>query len=282
MSPARWIASAWVGYGCTTGELLKAALLLVVALGGLGAGARPAAAIEDTAYARLLRSHVRPGSVSGIRLALVDYERIKADPDYARALEDLAAARPDRLASDADRVALWTNAYNLVAIKAVLDQYPVSSIRDGGNLLRPIWKKKIGVVAGATYALDDIEHDILRKRFREPRVHFAIVCASLFCPDLRPEPYDGARLDAQLADAVATFLGNPTKGLQVGAGGTTARVSSIFKWFVEDFAPAGGVTQFIKRSAAGPLAGQIAGLSDRGLSYLDYDWSLNDAARAGR
>jgi hypothetical protein len=137
-------------------------------------------------------------------------------------------------------------------------------------------------VAGRAYALDDIEHGILRKEFREPRVHFAIVCASLSCPDIRSEPFQGARLNAQLADAAATFLANPTKGLEPGPDGKTARVSSIFKWFADDFAAQGGVAQFIRRSADRATAARLAGLTDRGLSYLDYDWSLNDAGRAER
>jgi hypothetical protein len=259
------------------GELLTSALLLIAALGA--SGGTHAAAADATAYAKLLKAHVRPGSVSGIRLHLVDYQEIKADPSYPQALKDLAEARPERLTSDADRLAFWANAYNLLAIKAVLDQYPVASIKDGGSVIRSIWKKKIGRVAGKAYALDDIEHDILRKQFMEPRVHFAIVCASLSCPDLRAEPFEGARLETQLGEATAAFLGNPTKGLQPGADGKTARVSSIFKWFAADFAAAGGAAQFIRRGADSPLAGRLSGLTDRGLSYLPYDWSLNDTAR---
>lgn len=109
----------------------------------------------------------------------------------------------------------------------------------------------------------------------------AIVCASLSCPDLRTEPYVADRLEAQLADAGRRFLANPTKGLQPGADGRTARVSAIFKWFADDFGGADGVARFI-RGAAGPNIGaRLTGLDGRGVSYLDYDWSLNDAGRAG-
>jgi hypothetical protein len=236
--------------------------------------------MDSAAYARLLQAHVRPGTVSGIDLAVVDYEAIRRDPAYASALEDLAGARLEALAARADRQAFWINAYNLLAIKAVLDQYPTRSIRDGGSLLRPIWKRKVGVVAGREYALDDIEHGLLRPEFKDPRVHMAIVCASLSCPDLRREPFAGARLDAQLDDQTARFLANPTKGVAPGPDGARARVSSIFKWFRDDFAPAGGVAAFIRASAGPALAARLAGLTDAGLSYLDYDWSLNDARRA--
>jgi len=257
------------------GDLLKAAVIAAL----LGA-ALPAGAAENDAYARLLKAHVRPGTVSGIKLALVDYRAVKADPAYAQALDALALAGPDSLTSDAERFAFWVNAYNLAAIKAVLDQYPTKSIKDGGSLLSPIWKKKVVTVARTVYSLDDIEHGVLRKAFREPRVHFAIACASLSCPDLRAEPFDAARLDAQLDQQAAAFLSNATKGLKPGADGRTARVSSIFKWFAGDFSASGGVAAFIRARSSPDVAARLGALTDAGLSYLDYDWSLNDTARS--
>ena len=257
------------------GDLLKAAV--IAALLGV---ALSADAAENDAYARLLRAHVRPGVVSGIKLALVDYRAVKADPAYAQALNALAESRPEALTSDAARVAFWANAYNLAAIKAVLDQYPTRSIKDGGSLLSPIWKKKVATVARTVYSLDDIEHGVLRKAFREPRVHFAIACASLSCPDLRAEPFDAVRLDAQLDQQAAAFLSNATKGLKPGADGKTARASSIFKWFAGDFAASGGVAAFIRAKSNPDVAARLGALTDAGLSYLDYDWSLNDTARS--
>jgi uncharacterized membrane protein YdjX (TVP38/TMEM64 family) len=265
----RWLARR----NRLAGELLKSCIVTA-----LLAGALPAAAADD-AYARLLRAHVRPGEVGGIRLNLVDYRAVKADPAYAEALAALAEARVEALGSDAEREAFWINAYNLLAIKAVLDQYPTVNIKDGGSLFSPIWKKNVGAVGGTPYSLDAIEHGILRKAFREPRVHFAIVCASLSCPDLRPEPFVAARLGAQLDGQTAAFLGNPAKGLAPGADGRSARVSSIFKWFAGDFEGSGGVAAFIRAKAASDVAVRIRALTDAGLSYLDYDWSLNDTAR---
>ncbi len=254
-----------------------AGLVLVAALGSGPATAQ--VAWEPAAYARVLDAHVRTVTIAEIQLNAVDYAGLRADPHYARALSDLAIARPDVLSSDTARIAFWVNAYNLLAIKAVVDRYPLNSIRDGGTLLRSIWKRKVGAVGGREYALDEIEHDILRARHREPRIHMAIVCASLSCPDLRPEPYVAERLDAQLADAVRGFLANPTKGLQPGADGRTAHVSAIFKWFADDFGGADGVARFIRTAADPSFAARLAALDGRGLSYLDYDWSLNDARR---
>jgi len=267
----RWLQ----GRSRLVGDLLKGGALAVLL------GAAPLAQAADTdAYAQLLEAHVRPGMVGAIRLNLVDYAAVKADPAYARALGALANAGPASLAGHAAAVAFWINAYNLAAIKAVLDQYPTKSIRDGGSLFSPIWKRKVITVGGRLYSLDDIEHGILRRTVTEPRVHFAIVCASLSCPDLRAEPFDAARLDAQLDAQVAAFLSNPTKGLQPGPDGRTARVSSIFKWFAGDFAGAGGVAAFIRARSGPETAGRLGALTDAGLSYLDYDWSLNDAARS--
>jgi hypothetical protein len=188
------------------GGLLKAAAIAAI----LGA-ALPAQAVEGDAYARLLKAHVRSGMVSGIKLSLVDYGAVKTDPDYARALGALAEARPGSLACDAERVAFWVNAYNLAAIKAVLDRYPAGSIKDSGSLLSPIWKKKLATVGG---------------------------------------------------------------------DGKTARVSSIFKWFAGDFSASGGVAAFIRAKAGPELSSKLGALTDAGLSYLDYDWSLNDTARS--
>jgi hypothetical protein len=255
----------------------RAGLLALLALGAAAAPAWP----DDGAYARLLARHVRPGTIAGIRLAVVDYAALRDDPDYPRALASLAAAEPERLATEPARLAFWINAYNLLALRAVTERYPVGSIKDGGNLLWPIWKRKVGAAAGRERTLDEIEHDILRPRFREPRVHFAIVCASLSCPDLRREPYDGARLQAQLAEATREFLGNPTKGVEPGPDGRTARVSSIFKWFGGDFGGAEGVVRFVRGAADSALAARLAPLGPAGLAYLPYDWSLNDARRAG-
>lgn len=234
----------------------------------------------ETAYGRLLATHVRPGTVSGIDLNLVDYQALAKDPDYSKALAEFAETDPAALGNAQERFAFWANAYNLLAIKTVVDRYPVSSIKDGGNFLFPIWKKKVGTVAGKEYSLDEIEHGILRKEFSEPRVHFAVVCASLSCPDLRAEPYVASRLDEQLDEQARTFLANRTKGLVPGKDGKSAQVSSIFKWFGEDFTSGGGVAKFVRGASDEATRSEIDGLSDGGISYLDYDWSLNDTARA--
>jgi len=246
----------------------------------LAATASPA--WESPAWAELLARHVKAGRIDQTRLTMVEYAALGADPAYLKALADFEAADPDAMAGEDERFAFWINAYNLMAIRTVVDHYPLASIRDAGGIFRPVWKRVAGKAGGREVTLDQIEHEILRPRFRDPRVHFAIVCASVSCPDLRPEPYRAATLSAQLDDAALSFLANPAKGLRIDEEKKSLQVSSIFKWFAEDFAATGGVVAFVKAKADGDIAARVAAFGDNDLTYLDYDWSLNDRARRVR
>jgi hypothetical protein len=147
----------------------------------------------------------------------------------------------------------------------VIDHLPLTSIRDAGSLFSPVWKKPVGMLGGRMVTLDEIEHEILRP-LGEPRIHFAIVCASLSCPDLRREAFTVPQLEAQLEDQTRRFLTNASKGLRVE--GTQAQVSQIFDWFEEDFDSAGGVEAFVRRYRE--LPPQI-----RLRAAIPYDWNLN-------
>lgn len=252
------------------------ALLLAAFL--LALSAAPAAAGE--AYRELLSRFVRPGRIDGVALNVVDYAGLRADPVYAKALDELAASDPEAEATEAGRFAAWINAYNLLAIRTVAEHWPVAGIRDVGSFLWPVWKRPAGVVGGRTMSLDDIEHGILRPRFADPRVHFAVVCASVSCPDLGVEPYDGARLSAQLDAAARAFLSNTDKGLRVDQDARTLAVSSIFRWFGDDFAKSGGVVAFVRAKAAPEVAARLGGFADGDIGWIDYDWSVNAASRS--
>lgn len=227
--------------------------------------AAPAAEPGWDAYARVLATHVAPGERHGVRLNLVDYAALRADPEFARALDTIAGFDPDALATSAERIAFHVNAYNLLALATVAAHWPVDGIREIGSWLRPVWKRPAGRVGGRTVSLDELEHDILRK-LGEPRIHFAIVCASVSCPDLRREPYTAALLEVQLEEQVRGFLANEAKGLRLE--GRQARVSKIFDWFAEDFSGVGGVAAFVRRYR--PLPADVAVEAD-----LGYDWSVN-------
>jgi hypothetical protein len=225
-------------------------------------GAR-AEAVDYGTYAELLKAHVRDG--------VVDYAGFKADE--AR-LDDYLArngrVNPESLSRE-DRFAYYINAYNAWTIKLILTGYPgVKSIKDLGGLLQSPWKKPFVKIDGRTLTLDEIEHSILRPQFKDARVHFAIVCASKGCPPLMAQPYRGAVLDEQLNRVTTAFLNRPGN---YRLEGDRFEVSSIFKWFGEDF---GNLFDFYIRYAQGELKQALQSGRDRiRIGYLDYDWSLN-------
>src|SRR5690606_6900214 len=123
-----------------------------------------------------------------------------------------------------------------------------------GSLLFPVWRKDVGQLHGKTVTLQQVEDDLIRS-LNEPRIHMAIVCASVSCPDLRPEPYTAAQLEQQLEEQTRTFLHNDAKGVRIN--GNDVEVSKIFDWFEKDFADAGGVKAFIERYRPLPAQSKI-------------------------
>jgi hypothetical protein len=198
---------------------------------------------------------------------------MKKDPAYSKLIAGLKSFSPAKLKTNREKMAFWINVYNVMAVKMVVDHYPVDSIKDAGSLFESVWKKDVGVVGGKTVTLNDIEHEILRK-MGDPRIHVAIVCASVSCPDLRQEAYTVDKLDAQLDDQFKQFLANKGKGLQVDRSKKRVTLSKIFDWFEEDFEPKGGVLTYISRYA--PEKDQALLKKEKlKVSYLDYNWDLN-------
>ena len=141
----------------------------------------------------------------------------------------------------------------------------MESIKDVGSLFRPVWGKTAGIIGGKEVSLDDIENDIIRP-MGEPRIHLAIVCASVSCPDLLTEPYMAEKLNSQLDGQARIFLHNDKKGLRIGK--KTIHISKIFDWFEKDFTNAGGVETFIRN--------YHPDLPDLDIDAdIDYDWSVN-------
>jgi len=243
---------------------------------------------DDSAYRAVLERFVHPPRV--------DYAGLKSQSgDLDAAVRSFAAvpAAEERAWPRNDRIAFWTNAYNAFTLRAIVDHYPIQGSffsRSPRNSIRQIdgvWTKLTWQAAGRRVTLDDIEHRILRPELKDPRVHFALTCASVGCPPLRAEPYRAADLDRQLDEAARIYLGS-AEGLRLD--GNTLRVSSIFKWYGDDFveryagpdqrardprerAILGVIAQF------GPPAAAAKARDARAtISYLDYDWSLNDIA----
>ena len=182
-------------------------------------------------YSKLLSENIAVQEVQGIRSHLLDYSNIKQDQRLLATLAQLSRYDPSTLSGNSKK-AFYINAYNILAIKMILDHQPEQSIKDIGNWFNPVWKREAGMIDGKAVSLDYIEHQVLRP-MADPRIHFAIVCASLSCPDLRTEAYSPAQLDDQLEDQAQQFLANNTKGLTIEEG--HLKLSKIFDWFEKDF-----------------------------------------------
>jgi hypothetical protein len=252
-----------------------------------------AGTIFTAGFARAAETDVYDGQLARYVVAAsdginrVDYGAWQAAPADRQALVAFieAEARRDAAAmAPAERFAYWTNLYNALTLAVVLDAYPVRSIRDiksKGRLLDPKslfgpWRTRSVTVAGRRMSLDDIEHDALRAEFRDPRVHYAVNCASLGCPNLFARPWQAATLDADLDAAARAYVNHPRGVSVVGAG--QLKVSSLYKWYDEDFGSSdAGIVAHLRRYAAPPLADELDGpvrIVDDG-----YDWTLNDASR---
>ena len=240
--------------------------LCVIFHGPMGfiSNSRSDTAVDHSIYANLLKKYVHQGNV--------DYRGFKMEESkldqYLKILENVDSKR----LSGNEQFAFYINAYNAWTIKLILSGYPgIKSIKDLGNILKTPWKKKICRIDGDVITLDDIEHHILRSRFKDPRVHFAINCAALSCPFLASEPFLGSTLDRQLDGATRAFINNPKRNYLEG---NTLYVSRIFTWFSKDFND--DVIGFFLKYADGNLKKELEVKKNSiKIKYLNYDWSLN-------
>lgn len=233
---------------------------------------------DHSAFDALLRQHVVRG--------MVDYDAFGAAPEFEAYLQGLAGADVGALA-EKERLALFINAYNAYTIRLVNVKGERDSIRNinktMGLRLKGPWTEPFAVVGGRTYDLDTLEHGIIRKQFKEPRIHFALVCAAMSCPPLRSEAYTGERLDAQLDDQARVFLLQSPEKNRVDLKTATLHASPIFGWYKEDFG-----------SSDAAIARYIAGFYPEGderrlllsgrarIATTEYDWTLNSREKAGR
>ncbi len=239
-----------------------------------GGPAVPLDAVDHSEWDRLLRKYVD-------RDGMVDYAGWKASESDRAALGQylavLGAADPTAETSKAGRLAFWINAYNALTVHGILDVYPTSSIRNHTARLvgYNIWDDLLLPVGDQKYSLNQIEHEILRK-LDEPRIHFAIVCASIGCPRLLDRAYTPAALESQLAENTRDFFSRE-RNFQVDLQRRRVKVSSILNWFAEDFGPTpqkglAGLAEYLPDGAARRLVEQ----GDFSVSFLGYDWSLNE------
>ena len=232
-----------------------AAIVVVLLLGGAAA----ADTADTAAFDQMLRAHVRNGQV--------DYPAFQRDAAFGRHVERLA--RPVSVPNRSALLAFNINAYNALAIAGILDGLSPSTLL--GQLR--YFKLRDWPLNGSEISLYDLEHKVLRP-LGEPRVHFALVCASRSCPPLRAEAYREATLDAQLDEQARIFVNDPSRN-RYDKATKTAHLSAIFKWFDEDFRGAGSVQRFIARYVADPdVAKDLASDAYR-IEWLPYDWNLN-------
>jgi len=215
----------------------------------------------------------------------VNYAELRNDERLDRYLDQLAATNPDTIADKNAQLAFWINAYNAYTLKVICDNYPVKSINDlhtgglivGTVLKKTIWDKEFVVINRKHLSLNQIEHEIIRKRFKEPRIHFALVCAAKSCPPLRSEAFEAARLDEQLDDQGRVFFRQPDKNF-FEPEKKIAHLSKILDWYEGDFGRNDeAVLLYISRFLPEGLAVSIqADPKKWKIEYTDYDWSLNE------
>ncbi|OHC25854.1 MAG: hypothetical protein A2Y50_12390 [Pseudomonadales bacterium RIFCSPLOWO2_12_59_9] len=241
----------------------------------------PASGLDNAQWDGLLQRHVRV--LDGGNATQVDYAGMLAERAQLREyLGAIAAVKPKLFASwsKAEQLALLINAYNASTVELVLSGDPqIDSIKDLGSLFQSPWKQQFVQLLGKIRSLDELEHELIRgeQGYQEPRVHFALNCASIGCPALRAEAYNGARLEQQLNDAQQHFLADRSRNRLKGE---SLQVSSIFKWYREDFEQNGqslAVYLAAQANALGLNTTQRQQLLDGQIEieFLDYDWRLN-------
>lgn len=236
-------------------------VVLIAALSSVPAKA----ANVDEALTAVLRERVIQGRV--------DYAGLKGNRAALDQWLDHAASVSEKefdAWSWTDRLAFLINLYNATTLRLIVDRYPIASIRKIGPVWDPnkAWKLPVVQVFGRTVALNTIEHEMIRPVYKDPRVHFALVCAAKGCPPLRSESYEGVHLNAQLDDQARTFLSQKAKN-DANRTGETAYLSPIFKWYMEDF---GGS----KKSVLAFVKKWLPVEDGWTVDWTEYDWSLNE------
>jgi hypothetical protein len=247
--------------------VLLAAIILLQSCGLHINGKRET--VNHQPFTTLLQKHVTKDG-------LVNYKGFIADSVALQSyLNDLSKGAPAKNWTNDEKLAYWINAYNAFTIKLIVNNYPVRSIKDLGPnnqiiFVNTPWDKKFFTIGKKQMTLNNIEHRIIRNQFKDPRIHFALNCASMSCPQLRNEAYEGQKLNDQLNDQAKVFLYDSFRNK---LNANNPKLSSIFKWYGMDFRKwtNGTVTQFLNKYLETKIA------DNANIDYLDYDWNLNEA-----
>lgn len=227
--------------------------------------------VDQSIWAGILQAYVKkvPDGINRFTYAKMSNADKAALKKYLAALQHVS---PEKLNAN-EQHAYWINFYNALTVQVIVYHMPVKSIRDISSGLFTIgpWDLKLVTVEGHKLSLNNIEHDILRANWHDPRVHYTVNCASLGCPNLRATPYTGAHLDAELTQAARAFINHP-RGVAVQNGKLT--VSKIYQWYADDF---GGthakIIAHLRKYAAPALAKQLSHMAH--IDAYQYDWRLN-------
>ncbi len=260
--------------------------LLMSLLVSLQTGGLIAESMNHEQWDSLLKKHVK--SIDGGSATALDYAGFARDTDRFKSYQDqlshVTQTEFDQWNKDA-QLAFLINAYNAFTVALILTKYPdLDSIKNLGSFFSSPWKKKFIKLLGQTRSLDDIEHKLIRGsgRYNDPRIHFAVNCASIGCPALRAEAYIADRIDLQLQDQTRQFLSDASRNRFTNG---RLEVSSIFKWYREDFEKGwlgfDSLEEFFAAYAVqlGMTDEQLSNLKSGKIEieFLDYDWRLNDA-----
>ncbi len=227
---------------------------------------------DHSKFDRILKQYVNDKG-------LVDYNGIAKNPQFGEYMASLQSAQTDKMSRNG-RLAFWIDAYNAVTIDKVIKWKPKRSVRE--TFIPGLWKStkffttRKNIVAGRKLSQDDIEKDVLLKKFKDPRIHFAIVCASLGCPPLPRFAYTGENVQAKLDEQTRKYINSP-RGTRIDRANNTLFLSELFDWYADDFkAKSGSVMNFIKPYLA-PEALEFL-KQDPKIKYIPYNWALNAQA----
>lgn len=233
-----------------------------------------ASGVDHALWDYLLKSYVAGG--------LVDYDGMKRDHLFRVYLNQLACAAPNKLTTSADQLSLLCNAYNAFVINGVISHKITDSVMQFKQDGKEFFDINEHILAGCTTSLNAIEHELIRKRFHEPRIHVALVCAARSCPAIRPEAYVGPRLDKQLEDQSVLFA-NSERYVQFDTSSDQLILSPLLNWYGDDWQSVGGYLPWLAARVRDPNVVTKIELANAGqlrVGFLDYDWSLNSQSLA--
>jgi hypothetical protein len=264
---------------------LRITTVLIVFLCAIGCGgnSETTVTLEPFDFSYPYYSRVLSIGVQGNR---VDYQRLKTGrADLDSTIDRIASADLSNTGQN-ERMAFYINAYNAITLRSVIDNYPVESMQE----IDGVWDKKTWLVAGDQLTLNEIEHDILREQFSDPRIHSAVNCAAIGCPPLRRKPYLPDSLDRQLEAASMNFSQSMEYN-RLLPDKKKAELSSIFDWYGKDYIAQyfrenrypklsdkeNAALSFIIEHNPEPIRKELEEVEFEEVTYLEYDWSLNDA-----